>query len=60
METSSKNFRPFVYIILGLGLIVALSIAAIYGKLFEDVEHEKPDLLTPSTQEKLEGESATP
>lgn len=40
MDIESKKFRPFVFIMLAVGLIVALLVLLMYGKLFEEVENE--------------------
>lgn len=60
MQTSSKKFRPFVYIILALGIIVAISIALIYGELFEEIDQETTGAPAPAPLEKIEPGQATP
>ena len=54
METTSKNFRPFVYIILVLGVIATILIVIIYGQLFEEIDTDSTAVPRPALQEKIE------
>lgn len=54
METTSKNFRPFIYIILALGVIVTISIIVVYGKLFKEMDNSGTGGPSPSLQQQLE------
>lgn len=54
METTSKKFRPFVYMILALGVIATILVIVIYGKLFEEIDTDSAGAPSPALQEKIE------
>ena len=60
METGSKKFRPFVYMILAIGALVAIALAVLYGRLYEDIEQDSPETIPPSPHEELAPSPTSP
>ena len=54
METTSKNFRPFIYIILALGVIVTILIIVLYGQVFHEIYTDSAGGASPTLQKQIE------